>query len=104
MHAVANTPAGLLMGSGSVAPLESATAAFPVARPVGSRITFFEACSAFTHVTACMFARSPESDLFHRRLRQYRYLHCRSDCYRLERRVAGWELHPLKYHAFPRRT
>jgi len=34
-------------------------------------------------------------DPLHRRLRQYRYLHCRSDCYRLERPLAGWELHPL---------
>src|SRR5262245_10232389 len=28
----------------------------------------------------------------------------RSGCYRLERPVAGWELHPLKTHAFARRT
>jgi hypothetical protein len=26
---------------------------------VGFRITLFEACSAFTHVTACMIAESP---------------------------------------------
>jgi hypothetical protein len=38
------------------APLRSATAAFPVARPVGSRITCFEACSAFTRITACLLA------------------------------------------------
>src|SRR5882724_4638522 len=43
-------------------------------------------------------------DPFHRRLRQFRYLHCRSDCYRLERPLAGWELHPLKIAAFSRRT
>jgi hypothetical protein len=43
-------------------------------------------------------------DPFHRRLRQYRYLHYRSDCYRLERSLAGWELHPLKIGALARRT
>ena len=32
------------------------------------------------------------------------YLLRRSDCYRLERLVAGWELHPLKIAAFARRT
>jgi hypothetical protein len=45
------------------APLKSATAAFPVARPVGSRITRFEACSAFTRVTAYLLARPPEATL-----------------------------------------
>ena len=32
------------------------------------------------------------------------YLLRRSDCYRLEQLVAGWELHPLKIAAFARRT
>src|SRR5215831_6894393 len=32
-------------------------------RQVGSRITRFEACSAFTHVTACLLAKSPEATL-----------------------------------------
>src|SRR5882724_9768727 len=45
-----------------------------------------------------------QGDPFHRRLRQFCYLHCRSDCYRLERPLAGWELHPLKIYAFSRRT
>src|SRR4051794_22459082 len=38
------------------------------------------------------------------RTTESRYLHYRSDCYRLERQVAGWELHPLKIAAFARRT
>jgi hypothetical protein len=63
----------------------------------------FEACTAFTYVTACLLAESP-SDPFHRRLRQYRYRYCRSDCYRPEQEEAGWDLHPLKNHAFSRRT
>src|SRR6201993_2714917 len=44
----------------------------------------FGACSAFTHVMACTLAESP-SDPFHRKLRQLCYLHCRFDCYRVER-------------------
>src|SRR5438034_7302781 len=51
-----------------VAPLEPATAAFPVKRT--GRLPHplvFEACSAFTHVTACLLAESP-SDSFHQRL------------------------------------
>jgi hypothetical protein len=31
-------------------------------------------------------------------------LPCRSDCYRLERPLAGWDLHPLKIGALARRT
>jgi hypothetical protein len=31
----------------------------PISRWVGSCINRFEACSAFTHVTACMLAKSP---------------------------------------------
>jgi hypothetical protein len=54
-------------------------------------------------VTACWLAESL-NDPFHRRLRPLRYLHGRFGCYRLERPVAGWELHPLKIRAFARRT
>jgi hypothetical protein len=43
-------------------------------------------------------------DPFHRRLRRLRYLHRRSDCYRLERPVAGRDLDPLKTNTFPQRT
>jgi hypothetical protein len=42
---------------------------------VGSCIVGFGACSAFTHVTACMLAKSP-SDSLHQRLQQSRCLHC----------------------------
>jgi hypothetical protein len=34
------------------------TAAFPESQTGQLRITLFEACSAFTHVTACMLAES----------------------------------------------
>ena len=56
---------------------------------VGFRITLFEACSAFTRVTACMLAKSPCGDPLHRRLRRVRRLPRRSDCYRLERQLPG---------------
>jgi hypothetical protein len=57
-------------------------------------LILFEACSAFTHVTACLLAESP-CDPFHRKLRRFRHLHRRSDCFRLERLAAGRGLHPL---------
>ena len=60
---------------------------------VGSCITLFEACSAFTHVTACTLAKSP-SDPLHRRLQQLRCLHCCSDCYRVERTSSRAGLSP----------
>lgn len=41
-----------------------------------------------------------QGDPFHQRLRRIRYLLRRSDCYRLERPVAGWELHPLEIAGF----
>ena len=65
-----------------------AAAAFPAYRRVGFHVISFEACSTFTRVTACTFAE-PLNGPFHRRLRQLRYLHCRSDCYRLKRRLPG---------------
>ncbi len=36
----------------------------PNIRRVGSHIVLFEACSAFTHVPACMLAKSPEATLY----------------------------------------
>jgi hypothetical protein len=45
---------------------------------VGSFITLFGAGSTFTHVTACLLAKSS-------RLQQFRILHCCFDCYRVER-------------------
>jgi hypothetical protein len=66
---------------------------------------WFEACSAFTHVTACVLATSPTGDPFHRSASaNVVTFFPRFDCYRLERPVAGWELHPLKSRAFARHT
>ena len=41
-----------------------ATLAFPCSLLVSSHIESFEACSAFTHVTAHRLAESPEATLF----------------------------------------
>ena len=70
---------------------------------VGSCISLFEACSAFTHVTACMLAESP-SDLLHRRLQQLRCLHCCSDCYRVERTSSRAGVAPAEVQRLSRRT
>ena len=62
---------------------------------VGLRIVLFEACSAFTHVTACTLASSPIRDTLHQRLQPLCYLHSCSGCFRLERSPGGslthWE-------------
>jgi hypothetical protein len=60
---------------------------------VGSCNYCFGTCSALTHVMACTLAESP-SDPFHRKLRQFLCLHCRFDCFRVERTSsrAGVEL------------
>ena len=62
MHALAHTPAE---------PLGAHFARFPkndnlprITGRVGFRITLFEACSAFTHVTACILAKSPSVTLY----------------------------------------
>ena len=74
----------------------------PKSGRVGSCISLFEACSAFTHVTACTLAESP-CDPLHQRLQQSRCLHC-SDCYRVERTSSRAGIPPLWTTAFSRRT
>src|SRR5260370_14039653 len=70
---------------------------------VGSCITVFGACSAFTKVTACTLAKSP-SDSLHQRLPQFRCLHYCSDCYRVERTSSRTGLTPALDHHLSRRT
>ena len=74
---------------------------------VGLCNVLFEACSAFTHVTACTLALSPIRDTLHRRLQPFRCLHSCSGCFRLERLPGGtfthWKAPP--YHgAHPQET
>jgi hypothetical protein len=87
--------------------LSARTIAFASAFPrhVAGRLLHygFGACSAFTYVTACTLAKSP-SDSLHQRLRQSRCLHCRSDCYRVERTSFRAGIPPLWTTAFSRRT
>jgi hypothetical protein len=62
-HAVAITPVGPQAGVLSL-PTKPVTAAFPI--PLLGRLPHhpsFEACSAFTRVTACLLAESPEATL-----------------------------------------
>ena len=54
---------------------------------------------AFTHVSACLFARSPMVT-FTRVLQHIRYLLRRSGCYRPSDRLAGWDSHPLEIADF----
>jgi len=54
-HAIARTPAGLVEPCRSLLNQQRPSPSVPW---VGSRIARFEVCSAFTHVTACMFADS----------------------------------------------
>ena len=70
---------------------------------VGSCSCSFGACSAFTHVTACTLAESP-SDSLHRKLRQLRCLHCRFDCYRVERTGSRAGVAPAEVQRLSRRT
>jgi hypothetical protein len=98
LRAVATTPAG---------PMETlfaltipSSSAFPESEAVGPCVTLFEACSAFTHVTACMLTESP--------MRPYTegfiYLRC-FGCYRAERisSRAGF-LSPAEDQRLSRRT
>ena len=102
VHAVATTPAQRL----GVLPAHSPSR---INLPrygcrVGLRIDLFEACSAFTRVTACTRALSPYfRDTLHRRLQPLRYLHDCSGCFRLERLPGGAFTH-WKSAAFSRRT
>jgi len=57
LHAVATIPAGA-METCSLMRFHRLRPS-PCIRWVGSCINLFEACSAFTHVTACMLAESP---------------------------------------------
>ncbi len=76
----------------------------PYLRRVSSCVVVFEACSAFTFITACLLAKPPKSGPLHQRLQQLRYLHCCSDCYRVERTSSRAGLSPLWISAFSRRT
>jgi hypothetical protein len=89
MHAVATTPAERL---GAFRSLPLPWQPSPKKWRVGFRITCFEACSAFTRVTACMLAKSLKDPL-HQRLPPLCHRHDGSDCYRLERKLPACRAH-----------
>jgi hypothetical protein len=103
MHAIATTPVGLTGLSRSC--FSGQRRPSPLSGRVGSHIVRFEACLAFTRVTACMLAESPYATLLHRSA-SARFVTSshRPDCFRLERPVAGWDSHPLEIAVFARRT
>ena len=90
-HAVVITPVARWVRSLVKQPIPAVYIARQRLRPsppscrVGVHIGHFEACSTFTRVTACLLAAWPGATRFSRRLRRLRYLHRRSDSYRLER-------------------
>ena len=101
VHAVATTPA---QGLGACFAHFPSPIRLPRSRSrVGLRIVLFEACSAFTRVTACTLALSPIRDTLHQRLQPFRYLHSCSGCFRLERLPGGTFTH-WESAAFARRT
>ena len=69
---------------------------------VGLRIVLFEACSAFTHVTACTLALSPIRDT-HSEGFSYFVTSIAAPAAPAGA-FAGWDLHPLESAAFSRRT
>lgn len=100
-HVTVNTPARLL--EVCFARVSSSDSLPRIDWQVGPCIFLFEACSAFTHVAACVLAKSP-SDPLRRRLQPPRYLDDCSDCYRPERRRPGGFRTRWKTADFARRT
>ena len=66
---------------------------------VGLRIVLFEACSAFTHVTACTLALSPIRDTL-----SEGFSYFVTSIAAPAGAFAGWDLHPLESAALSRRT
>ena len=89
---------------GAVARLAQRRRPSPVFRRVGSRISLFEACSAFTHVTACMLARSPKATLYTKGFGRFVTSTTAPIATGWSDQLPGGNLHPLKIGAFARRT
>jgi hypothetical protein len=87
MHAIAITPAKPL--GAPIAHFPNDTSLPQIGGWVGFRITLFEACSAFTHVMACILAKSPEVTLYTEGFNRLVTEAGCPDCYRLERQLPG---------------
>jgi len=99
-HAVATTPAD--HPNASLVPFRWRRPS-PNLRQVGSALPFSRpAQRSLTLQPACLPSRL--CDPLHRRLRWFRYLHHRSDCYRLKRQLPdGFRTH-WRFAPFSRRT
>jgi hypothetical protein len=67
---------------------------------VGFRVTFFEACSAFTHVTARLLAGSPSAILSTEGFDGFVASAASSIATGWSDPFAGRDLHPLEYNDF----
>ena len=77
----------------------------PFNRRVGSHIAHFGACSTFTRILACMFAKLLIAALRHRGASAHVVASMnRPGCYQPKATIVGWVSHPLRRRAFPRRT
>ena len=108
-HAVATTPVGPLdrdrFVRGCQPPrFSQRRRPSPIHWRVGSHIKPFEACSAFTRVTACRLAEPPERYLCLEGSDGFVTSTAAPIASGWSDRVAGWDLHPLGNTAFPRRT
>jgi hypothetical protein len=65
-----------------------------------SATSLFEACSAFTHVSACLFARSPKVTFTQSTSTHVVTFLRRSGCFRPSDQLAGWDSHPLEIADF----
>ena len=65
-----------------------------------SATVLFEACSAFTHVSACIVAKSPIVTRYQSTSTHVVTSVRRPDCFRPSDRLAGWDSHPLKIADF----
>jgi len=110
-HAVTITPVGPLdqiarnEGLSTTSTFHQRRRPSPYDRRVGSHVKSFEACSVFTARYGLTTRRTAKTARLSQRLRRLRYLHRRSDSFRLERSpLAGWDLHPLGNCALSRYT
>ena len=109
-HAVVNTPVArwVLIARGTVYSnrfhSSPAAAAFPILEQGRRHIGRFEACSTFTHVTACRLAASPKRHICLEGSDGFVTSTVAPIATGWSDPVAGWELHPLKINTFPRRT
>jgi len=101
MHAGATTPADSL-GAVAISPNDDGLPRKPDGS--ASALSLFEACSAFTHVPACMVARSPKVTRYTRVFQRICCLLRRPGCFRPSDRLAGWISHPLEIAVFARHT